>query len=211
MNNLLIIACGMGLQDGFNPCVFTATVVFISLGLWFSESLKISSIRVIFALTYCLGVLFFNFGPAQILLLTKNFIFVAKIFYLLTGGVAFIAGVLFFKDWVIHREEDCKIKAVHWPGLLVGSMVGFFALIFSLFATVWPINKYLVLLGFAAILKGQWLMGLPLVMIYVWASLWPVWLIWGVLCIKNLRVSFFKIFCSAIFFTASSSMILIFK
>ena len=89
MNGLGTIACGAGLQDSLNPCIFMTCAVFIIHGLWLKKrSLKSGWLRIIFALVYASSFLEFNFGPAQIFLFHKNFIFTAKILYFVLGAVA---------------------------------------------------------------------------------------------------------------------------
>jgi len=230
MNNLGIITCGIGLQDALNPCIFMTCSVFIVHGLWLKrESLKSVWLRVIFVLIYALSFLEFNFGPAQILLFHKNFIFAAKIFYFVLGVCAFVLGVLFFKDWIILRRglptknpcqcEPTPPKAGESAGrrnLLLGGPVVLLttvilAVVLSALATLWPINTYIMLLGNMAFIKGQWQMVMPLLLGYVFTSMWPLWFVWAFLSIKNPRPSLLKIVCSSIFFTASSCVIFIFK
>ena len=116
MNDLWTIACGAGLQDGLNPCIFMTCAVFIIHGLWLKRSsLQSGWLRIIFVLAYAVSVLDFNFGPAQIFVFQKNFIFAAKILYFVLGVWAFVLGVLFLKDWVLLRRgapakdgSDCQ-------------------------------------------------------------------------------------------------------
>ncbi len=219
MNDLWIIASGAGLRDGLNPCIFMTCAVFISHGLWLrSNSLRMGWLRIIFALVYASSFLEFNFGPAQIFVFQKNFIFTAKIFYFVLGVWAFILGVLFFKDWFLMRRglpaedpTDEKIKPFAGRGLAVHLTTVILSLVLSALATLWPINNYIMLLGNEVFLKGQWQTVMPLLAGYVFFSMWPLWFVWAFLSVKNLRPSLLKILCAAIFFTASSSMILIFK
>jgi len=212
MNDLLFIALGAGLQDGLNPCIFMTCAVFI---LNFSQ---IAWSRIIFVLVYALSFLEFNFGPAQVFTFQKNFIFTAKILYFVLGIWTFISGVLFFKDWFLMHHglsakdlTDKKIKPFVGGGLTVLLTTVMPAVVLSALATLWPINNYIMLLGNETILKGQWLMVIPLLAGYVLMSMWPLWFMWAFLSIKNLRPSLLKILCASIFFTASSCMIFIFK
>ena len=135
MNDLLIIACGAGLHDGLNPCIFMTCAVFIAYGLCLKKSsLRIGWLRIIFVLVYALSALIFNFGPGQILVDQKNFIFAAKIIYFILGVCSFVSGVLFFKDWFLLRrgqllakdsaDEKIKpVKACYWH-VLVTVMLG---------------------------------------------------------------------------------------
>ncbi len=219
MNNLGTIAYGAGLQDGLNPCIFMTCAVFIAYGLWLKKnSLGIGWWRIIFGLAYAAGTLEFNFGPAQIFIFQKNFIFAAKIIYFILGVCAFILGILFFKDWFLMRRglsagnlTDDKIKPFAGSGLAVYLMAVILGLALSALATVWPINNYIMLLGNETILKGQWQTVMPLLAGYVFFSMWPLWFVWAFLSIKNLRPSLLKIFYASIFFTASSCVIFIFK
>jgi len=219
MNDLGIIASGAGLRDGLNPCIFMACAVLIAWEFWFSsDSLRMFWRYSIFAVLYALGFLSFNFGPAQIFVFQKSFMIAAKIIYFVLGAGAFVWGILLLKDWfllvrnpVTAGPADEKIKSVTVNGWIVGSMMAIGAAVLSALATVWPINNYVMLLGNEALLKGQWQVVMPLLGIYVFVSMWPLWMVWAFLSIKNLRPSLMKIICASVFFTASSSMIFIFK
>ncbi len=215
MNNLLAIACGTGLQDGLNPCIFMTGAVFIAHGLWLkANSLRIGWLRIIFGLVYAAGVLEFNFGPAQIFVFQKEFIFAAKILYFILGIWAFVVGVLFFKDWFLIRRGlsvDERIKPFTVNILAAFLVTVILAVVLSALATLWPINNYIMLLGNEAFLKGQWQTVMPPLAGYVFSSMWPLWFVWAFISIKILRPSLLKIFCASIFFTASSCMIFIFK
>ena len=212
MNGLLTIACGAGLQDALNPCIFMTCAVFIAHGLWLKAN---DWLRIIFGLVYAAGIFEFNFGPAQIFIFRKEFIFAAKILYLGLGVWAFVLGVLFFKDWfLIYRRlpvEDKKIRPFALGGLAVYLTTVILAVGLSALAALWPVNNYIMLLGNEAILNGQWQVVMPLLAGYIFFSMWPLWLVWVFLSIKNLRPSLLKIFCASVFFTASSCMIFIFK
>jgi hypothetical protein len=91
---------------------------------------------------------------------------------------------------------------------LISFVLGF---LLSALAAFWPIDNYLILSGNESLIKGQWQSMRPLLQGYILVSMWPIALVWILLSIKNLRPSLFKIVCAAIFFTASSCMILIFK
>lgn len=194
--------------------------VFIIHGLWLKRrSLKSGWLRIIFGLAYAAGVLEFNFGRAQIFVFRKEFVFTAKILYLGLGVWAFVAGILFLKDWVLlHRgapakdgslppkegDQGRRILGVILTTILLG-------LVLSALATLWPIDNYIMLLGNEAILKGQWQAVMPLLAGYVFLSMWPLWFVWAFLSIKNLKPSLLKIFYASIFFTASTCMIFMFK
>ena len=237
MNNLWTIACGIGLQDALNPCIFMTCSVFIAHGLWLKKrSLKSGWLRIIFGLVYAACSLVFNFGPAQIFLFHKNFIFAAKIFYFILGVWAFILGVLFFKDWIILRrglptKNPCpcepappeagpappkagepagrRINLLRGPAVLLATVI--LAVALNASATLWPINTYIMLLGNLAFIKGLWQMVIPLLLGYVFTSMWPLWFVWAFLSIKHRHPSLLKIVCSSIFLTASSCVIFIFK
>jgi hypothetical protein len=85
------------------------------------------------------------------------------------------------------------------------------AMVLSAFATLWPINTYLMLLGNEAILRGQWHLVIKLLIGYILTSMWPIWLVWAVVSIKNLRPSLLKIMSAVVFITASTAMVFIFK
>ena len=216
MNDLYFIACGSGLRDGFNPCIFMACAVSIAYFQWLRSPLV--WFRVIFGLVYMSGVLAFNFWPPQIFVLQKGFIFTGKILYLILGAWAFGLGVLFLKDWLslssglpVEDKVDKEIKIFPLVGLTVYLTAIFAAVILSALATLWPVDRYIIILGNAAISKGQWQMVTPLLASYVLISMWPLWLVWSLLSVKNLRPSLLKILCASIFFTASSCIVLIFK
>jgi hypothetical protein len=220
MNDLDAIVYGTGLRDGLNPCIFMTCAVFIIHGLWLKKrSYKSGWLRIIFGLVYALSFLEFNFGPVQIFLFNKNFIFAAKFFYFVLSIWAFFIGILFLKDWFLMRrgqtadlQADEKIKSfVGSPSLAVLMTTVILGLLLSALATLWPINNYIMLLGNEAFIKGQWQMVMPMLLGYVFTSMWPLWFVWAISSIKNLRPSLLKIFCSAIFFTASSCIIFIFK
>ena len=174
MNGLGTIACGLGLQDALNPCIFMTCAVFIIHGLWLKKrSLKSGWPRIVFGLAYAAGVLEFNFGPAQIFLFHKNFIFTAKILYFVLGFGAFVAGILFLKDWVLlhrgapaknpcHCEEPVGRRSNLFGGPAVLLTTVILGLVLSALATLWPINNYIMLLGNGAIMKGQWQTVMPL-------------------------------------------------
>ena len=220
MNGLFSIACGTGLQDGLNPCIFMTCAVFIIHGLWLKRrSLKSGWPRIIFGLAYAAGVLEFNFGRAQIFVFRKEFVFAAKILYLGLSLWAFVAGILFLKDWVLlHRTAPAKDELLlpkagdqgrrNWGVIPITVLLG---LVLSALATLWPIDNYMMLLGNEAILKGQWQVVMPLLAGYVFFSMWPLWVVWAFLSIKNPRPSLLKIFYASIFFTASTCMIFMFK
>ncbi|MBF0571525.1 MAG: hypothetical protein HQL12_06585 [Candidatus Omnitrophica bacterium] len=219
MNDLIFTVSGAGLRDGLNPCIFMTCAFFITHGLWLKRiSLRTGWLRFNFVLVYALGILVFNFGPAQIFVLQKNFIFTAKILYFILGVWAFVAGVLFFKDWFFLRRglpvEDMtgkKMKIFFAGDAVVVLATVIPAMVLSALATLWPVDKYILLLGNLTILKGQWQMVMPLLVSYVVISMWALWLLWVLLGIKNLRLSLLKIICSSVFFTASSCMILMFQ
>jgi len=85
------------------------------------------------------------------------------------------------------------------------------AVVLSMLSTVWPINQYMVILSNAAVSRGQWLSILPLTAVYVLISLWPMWLLAVCLLARDLRLSMLKIISAAVFFAASTCMVLIFK
>ena len=220
MNDLWLVSLGTGLRDGLNPCIFVTCAVFIVHRFWLGRNaLKVGRTDVFFVLTYALGVLLFNFGPAQVLLFNKNFILAAKIIYFVLGLAAFVFGVLFIKDWIVLRRglplknglfvaDGKEGKEAGW-GVVLRVIV--IALGLSALATLWPMNVYLMLLGNEALIKGQWQVIMPLISLYVAAGIWPLCFIWAFLSIKTLRPSLMKIVCAAIFFISSSIMILIFK
>lgn len=217
MNALGAIAFGIGMQDGLNPCIFMTCGVFIILGLWLRLSaLRVIWFRIFFVLVYALGALIFNFGPAQIFIFQKNFILAAKILYFVLGAGAFAAGILFIRDWFFYGQQeenliDQKLKCFAPRGLVAGLLTMVLAVVLSAIATLWPINSYFMILGNEAIIKGQWHTVIPLLAGYVFAGMWPLWLVWAFLSIKNVKPSLLKIFCAVIFLTASTTMIFIFK
>ena len=175
--------------------------------------------RIVFVLAYAAGALEFNFGRAQIFVFRKEFVFAAKILYLGLGVWAFVAGILFLKDWVLlHRGAPAKDgflppkagdqRRRGWGVILTTVLLG---LVLSALATLWPIDNYIMLLGNEAILKGQWQVVMPLLAGYVFFSMWPLWVVWAFFSIKNPRPSLLKIFYASIFVTASTCMIFMFK
>ena len=219
MKDILIVACGAGLQDGLSPCIFMACAVFLFLGLWFKPSFgNIAWLRIVFSLFYILSSLIFNFGPGQIFILKRNFAYGAKISYLILGVWAFVMGVICLKDWfLLNRVHSPKgfngngKKPLVVNGLLVGLTTIILAVIVSVLATLWPPDKYIFLLGAEEVVKTQWLTVASLLGTYLIVSLWPLWFIWVFISIKDLRPTMLKIVCAAIFFTASSCLIFIFK
>jgi hypothetical protein len=131
---------------------------------------------------------------------------------------AFVFGILFFRDWYLLTRglpaEDLaekKVKTFKGRGLAAFLMTVILAVVLSACAGLWPINTYLMLLGNEAIVRGQWYLVIALLVRYVLSTMWPLWLVWVFLSIKNLRPSMLKIICAAIFFIASTTMIFIFK
>jgi hypothetical protein len=218
MSDLLLIAFASGLQDGLNPCIFMTCAVFIVLGLWLSGGFAgMVWLRILFVLMYGLSLLVFNFGPGQILTYHKGFLLAAKTLYLALGIWAFILGILFFSDWVKLRrgrtvkdltDNASKTSVARMPMALMTPVL---AVVLAGLATLAPVNKYMLLLGNEALLNGQWKQMIPVLLGYTTATMWPLWFVCLFLSIKNLRPSFLKIVCAAIFFTASSCVLLIFS
>jgi hypothetical protein len=203
---------GIGLQDGLNPCIFMTCTVFIVYGSWFKRRFQgIFWSRFIFVLVYVLCNLLFNFGPVQVLIFNKYFMFSARVLYFFLGGWAFILGILFLKDWffLIRGQPlkglgDEKIKSFKGGlglALLIASIL---PVVLSALATIWPINTYFMILGNEAILRGQWHMVASLLAGYIFCSMWPLWLVWAFLSIKDFRPSLFMIICASIFFYSIS-------
>ncbi|MDE2028695.1 MAG: hypothetical protein KGJ11_09160, partial [Candidatus Omnitrophica bacterium] len=102
-----------------------------------------------------------------------------------------------------------KMTLVTAVGVWVATII--LAVILSALSTLWPIDKYILLLGNLLIGRGQWDTALPLLTAYIAVSMWPLWLVWAFVSIKNLRLSWLKIVGAAVFLTASTCMVLIFK
>ncbi|MDE1921391.1 MAG: hypothetical protein KGI24_08105 [Candidatus Omnitrophica bacterium] len=218
MNDLLLIACGAGLRDGLNPCMFMGCALFIIHGLWLKQRfLSLAGSPVVFALVYFLGILFFNFTFGQLFILNKVFILTAQVAYLLLSVWVFVWGALFLKDWFLLSRggvlaQPADGKKLSWPqGIIIWLVTVVLAAALSALATLWPVNKYMLLLGNMAVLRGQWQTGLPLLISYALVGMWPLWLVWAFLSVKNLRLSWLKIVCASVFFTASSCVMLLFK
>jgi hypothetical protein len=219
MNDLGVIAAGAGLHDGLNPCMFMACAVFILYVLWIRKNaLRTGFLCLVFALVYGLCLLIFNFGPAQIVPFNKLFTYIAKILYFIFGLGALIIGLLFLKEWFLlfrHKEDDQpstgSTASLAANRLLFEFAAIILAAIFGLLATLWPVDNYMMLLGNIALLKRQWQMLMPLLGTYMLTSMWPFWLVWAFISIKNLRPSLVKMFYASIFLIASSCMILIFN
>jgi len=219
MKDFLFIAWGAGLQDGLNPCIFMTCAVFLAQRQWLERKfLRIGWLSIVFVVIYWISSLIFSFGPGQIVVFQRNFISIAKIIYFILGVWSFVLGVVFFKEWLLLRrgkltesQIDEKTKSVVGAGVGVRLAIIIIAVVLSAVASLWPINSYVLLLGSAAILKGEWLGGMVLLGNYVLATMWPLWFVWAFIVIKNLRSSLLKIVCSSIFFTASSCVILMFK
>ena len=216
MNDFVLIALGAGLQDGLSPCNFITCSVFILLGFLSPLSaLQIVWLRVVFVLTYVFNALLFNFGPGQLLILRKDFIFSAKYVYFILGLGAFILGVLFLRDWFLlirgKKEQPLFEKKIGCSAVWVSLTIFILTAALSSLASLWPISNYVLLLGNEGLLKGQWEWVIPFLLGYVLVCMWPIWFVWALISVKNLRPSLLKIICAIVFFTASSSMILIFK
>ena len=220
MSDLWMLSWGTGLRDGLSPCMFITCAIFILSMFWFvKNSFKFGPAAIVFVISYALGIMFFNFGPAQLVLYNKYFILVAKLIYFILGLVALVLGVLFLKDWTVIRRglpfkdvfagvEGKECSGVDWRLFLLVIII---ALFLSALATLWPMNVYMMLLGNEAFIKGQWQTVMPLVGGYVFSSMWPLWIVWAFLSVKNLGPSLLRIVSAAFFLVASSSMILIFK
>jgi len=219
MNDLLFIAFAAGLHDGLSPCVFMAGMVFIVYARWFTlNPWFVGCLRFFFGLVYLVGIFVFNFGPAQSFVLNNIFVLADKVLYFFLGLGAFVLGVLFFKDWYrlghgTHAEmlAGRKIKFFSIGGVVLFLVTIVMPVVLSVASTLWPIDKYILALGNSTLSKGQWYTALPLLLTYALVSMWPLWLIWAFLSIKKLRPTMLKIVSAAISFTASSSMVFIFK
>ena len=219
MNGLGPIVLGVGLQDGLNPCIFMTCAIFILYGLWLkANSVRVIWFRIFFGLAYILGALVFNFGPAQIFVYQKYFIFLDKILYFILGGIVLVLGLLSLKDWFlltrglsIEDKSNDKTNPFMARGLIVFFTAVILAALLSAMATAWPINSYFVILGNELVMKGRWFLMFSLIVGYVFFSMWPLWILWGFLSIKNLRPSMIKLIYAIIFITASTSVIFIFK
>ncbi|MBF0503922.1 MAG: hypothetical protein HQL14_02350 [Candidatus Omnitrophica bacterium] len=217
MSDVWQIIIGAGLQDGFNPCIFMTCAVFILLGFWGQKSsISLTLVRLLFSLSYMLGLIFFNYGPIWPFLLQKNFMLSGKIIYFALGTVSFIYGILFLKDWFLMRhapQKESPTNIVKSPsGIIAISLITvILGVLLSLLSTVWPVNYYLTLLGTGALLKGQWQIVIRYLIGYSLISMWPLWFLWSFLSIKNIRPTLIKIVSASVFFLASSCIILIFK
>ena len=216
MSDLLRIAAGAGLQDGFNPCILMTCAVFIVHGIWAPQRpLHLGFLRSLFVLVYVLGTLCFNYGPLEAFLFKKSFVLTVKIIYFLLGAGSFVLGVLFLKDWFSLRfkhQADLAVKKTPSINVIVAYFITIIlSLGLSVLATLWPVNYYMTLLGTGWLVNGQWQSVVLLLVTYTIVSMWPLWFLWAFLSIKNLRPALLKIVCAAVFFAASSSIILIFK
>ena len=91
MNDLSLIAFGSGMQDGLNPCIFMSCAVFIVHRFWVApHSWRGDLLSIAFVVAYGLSLFEFNFGAAQFFTFRKEFIFAAKIVYLILGAGTFI-------------------------------------------------------------------------------------------------------------------------
>jgi hypothetical protein len=219
MNDFFLIGCGTGLRDGLNPCAFMTGAVFMAMGLRLGTSvLRLIGLGIFFGLAYIISSVLFDFGPAQKFILQRNFVFAAKIIYFVLGLWSFVLGVLFFKNWYsLHKgiagqdPAGKEINVFKVNPAMAGGMIILSAVFLSALASLWPIDKYVIVLGNEALLRGQWQLVAPMLAGYAIASAWPLWSVWVFLSMKNLRPTLVKILCSAIFFTASSCLIFIFK
>jgi hypothetical protein len=219
MNSLGVIGCGVGLHDSINPTIFMTCAVFIAGGFWLaSSSIRLFWLRVIFVLAYTVSFMEFTFGPAQVLILHKEFFLAAKVIYAVLSAGTFVLGVVFLKDWFFllrgHEAQSTapgKSKPFEPNGLAVLLITVLLAVLLSALDSIGPVNTYILLLGNIAVLRGQLLTVIPLMLGYVFFSIWPVWIVWAFLSIKNLKPSLRKIICASIFFTATSCIILTFR
>lgn len=219
MNDIEAIACGAGLRDGLNPCIFMTCAVFIAHGLWLDKrSQRMGWLRPIFVLAYAASTVLFDFGPAQVFLFHKGFILAAKVLYFILGLGALGMGVFFLKDWISLRRGlglvdriDKKTGSLQDTGIIALLVTVVLAAALNAMATLWPINNYVMILGNESLLRGQWQVGVFFLGNYILFSMWPLWFVWAFLSVKGLRPSLLKIVCAAVFFTASSTMVLLFK
>ena len=217
MNSVGFIAWGSGLQDGLNPCVLMTCAVFIALRLWLKCAPDRAFVRcLLFVLVYAGSFFYFTFGPGQVLVLHKQFIFTARLLYLIFSLATGVFGFLFLADWVHLRKNadvkgliEHKIKPLVLNAPLVVLISVIVAVLFSILATLGPVNYYILLLGNEAFLKGHWLPVIPVMASYVLASLWPLFLIMGVFSIKTLPLSLVRIIFAGVFFCASTCVIFI--
>jgi hypothetical protein len=219
MNGLGAIACGAGLNDSLNPFIFMTCAFFIAQGFWFYKGpLRISWFRWAFVLIYVSGFLEFNFGPGQLLIFKKEFLFAARVILFCLSIGTFILGGLFLKDWLLMQrglpvKDPVQDRSGAWVNnaLTASLATGASGILLSALAATGPMNRYIMLLGNESLLRGQWLSVIPLLLGYVICSMWPLWFVWAVLSVKSLRPSMLKIICASVFFTASSCIILTFK
>jgi len=129
------------------------------------------------------------------------------------GLWAFVTGTLLLKAWFLKRYEEepkpqflgkSKWFFVLWATAVLGVLL-------SALSTIWPVDRFIFLLSSEAVLKNQWPTLTGLLGTYLVFSMWPLWLVWVFISIKELRPSLLRIVCAAIFLTASSCMIFIFK
>lgn len=209
-----IMAVGAGFQDGFNPCVLMTCAIFILWGMGIDRHVtQVARLRLFFILIYAVGVLFFNFGPVSVFFFKKSFIFMAKVVYFVLGLCSFLVGVWFLKDWFHMPKGQKEVSPLQREPGAIGVVIclTFILVVFlSMLATLWPVNRYIAVLGLEGFVKGYREIILFLI-IYTLASLWSLWFLWAFLSVKNIRPSLIKIVCGSVFFTASSSVIFIFR
>jgi hypothetical protein len=219
MNDFLLIACGAGLHDGLNPCVFMTCAVFIIFRAWAAAgSVRVAWGSFVFVFFYVLSSLFFNFGHGQVFVDQQHFIAAAKIVYGGLSVLTVILGIVFFKDWLLLSRGlpsrdvvNTWIKPFALKGFIFYCLTVTLAIVTASLASLCPINNYVTLLAGVAIIKGQWQIAVPILSVYTMTSMVALWFVWALISIKDLRPSLLKIIYTVVFLTASTCAILIFK
>ncbi len=216
MYSLWMIAGAVGLREGLNPCTFLSCAALVTLGQCL-DGAQANWLRLAYVLIYGLGFLFFDFGSGQALVLKPYFLVAGKYMFMVLGLAALVLGVQSLMAWFqMHQAKTPSQQKILkpnasavWPWFVYAATAAS-AVLLSALATFAPVNKYILVLGNEAMLKGQWKEVLPVLGGYTLFMLWPLWILCSFLSIKGLQATMRKIVSASIYFTASTCVIFIF-
>ena len=218
MNELYAVAFKAGFHDSFSPFVFMVSAIFILQFYWLKEIKLFDRIcsSILLVVVYLLGFYYFNFGLGQGVVLNKLYFGITKIVvFLLSSLCVFLAVINLIKWFNIDRtsakEIDIGIRPIFKKTELVIVLVVLITVLISSFSVYWPIDKYIFLLTGEGNIKGHWSDVWSLLMIYLWARIWPLILLICVYHCLKMRNSIVVLIQTLVLLAASSAVVLIVK